>query len=48
LLFQKRVSQTISQCLGGQLENVPGYDNVGIPKLKVKEENDKWLKGKII
>ena len=47
-LFQKRVSQTISQCLGGQLENVPGYDNARALKLKVKEENDKWLKGKII
>jgi hypothetical protein len=42
LLFQKRVSQTISQC---QLEHVPGYDNVRTLKLKVKEENDKGLKG---
>jgi len=41
-LFQKRVSQTISQC---QLEHVPGYDNARTPKLKVKEENDKGLKG---
>jgi hypothetical protein len=41
-LFQKRVSQTISQC---QLEHVPGYDNARTRKLKVKEENDKGLKG---
>jgi hypothetical protein len=41
-LFQKRVSQTISQC---QLEHVPGYDNARTLKLKVKEENDKGLKG---
>jgi hypothetical protein len=44
-LFQKRVSQTISQCLGGQLENVPGYDNARTLEAKDKEENDKGLKG---